>query len=159
VQMLKNVWYGSFFFGAVPRLDAERYLPRVEMLLASPTLEGGSDSLKAADSHCTRLLEALTQNGFEVSLEHSMFKDRSYVEVLPTLLTRVHETVKIWAQELMSRVQEYVGNVLSKYVKGKQMRNLRVRPFSRAELKVLLGELKQKRKELAGDTSRNVIER
>lgn len=82
------------------------------------------------------------------------------MEVLPSLLIRVHDTVKIWSEELMSRVQEYVGNVLSRYVKVKQMRNLRVRPFTRAELHILLEELKQKRRDLGGGGSTgNVIER
>jgi hypothetical protein len=159
VQMLKNVWYGNFFLGAVPRLDAERYLPRIELLLPASTAEEGAGSLEVAKTHVGRLLEALQQHGFEVSLEHSMFRDRSYVEVLPALLVRVHETVKIWAQELMSRVQEYVGTVLSRYVQTKRMRNLRVRPFSRAELQVLLEELKRDRKTSAGDRSSGVIER
>jgi hypothetical protein len=60
----------------------------------------------------------------------------------------------------MSRVQEYVGNVLSRYVKVKQMRNLRVRPFTRAELQILLEELKQKRQELSGgEPTGSIIQR
>ena len=159
VQMLRNVWYGSFFLGAVPRLDAERYLPRMELLVPASTAEDSTQSLRTAKVHLNRLLGALEQHGFEVSLEHSMFRDTSYVEVLPALLIRVHETVKLWAQELMSRIQEYVGGVLSRYVRTKQMRNLRVRPFTRAELKLLLEELKAERKRLAGSRDDGVIER
>jgi hypothetical protein len=160
IQMLRNVWYGSFFLGAVPRLDAERYLPRMELLVPASTAEDGVRPLRVANTHLGRLLDAVQQHGFEVSLEHSMFRDRSYVEVLPTLLIRVHETVKIWAQELMSRIQEYVGTVLSRYVRAKQIRNLRVRPFTRSELQLLLDELKSERRRLAGDgdNSRKLVE-
>ena len=157
VQMLDNVWYGSFFLGAVPRLDAERYLPRMELLVPASTAENGSASIDATRHHLKRLLGALEQQGFEVSLEHSMFRARSFVEILPRMIVKVHETVKIWAQELMSRLQEYVGTVLSRYVRDKQMRNLRVRPFTRNELQVLLEELKENRRRMSGESPSRTI--
>ena len=39
VKMLETVYYGSFFLGAVPRLDNEKNLPRLEFLVPSPTRE------------------------------------------------------------------------------------------------------------------------
>jgi hypothetical protein len=150
VQMLQKVWYGGFFVGAVPRLDADRFLPRIEVLVPESTEEKGAETLRAAAGHLQRLLEALRQDGFEVSLAHSIFKNKSFVEVLPALLIRVHDTVKIWAEELMMRVQEYVGNVLSQYVRAKKVRGVKVRPFRREELKMLLDDLETNRKRSAG---------
>src|SRR5262249_18003575 len=43
VKMLDNVFYGSFFMGAVPRLDIEKYLPRLEMMVTSRTAEESGD--------------------------------------------------------------------------------------------------------------------
>jgi len=156
--MLQKVWYAGFFIGAVPRLDADRFLPRIEVLVPESNEEKGFESMIAAASHLQRVLEGLQQDGFEVSLAHSLFKDRSFVEVLPVLLIRVHDTVKIWAEELMSRVQEYVGNVLSQYVRQKRIRGIRVRPFKREELKILLDDLESNRKRLAGNEERKTLE-
>jgi hypothetical protein len=158
VQMLKRVWYGDFFISTVPRLDADRFLPRVELLVPESTDERGTEALDTAAAHLQRLLEALQQDGFEVSLGHSLFKDQTFVEVLPVLLVRVHDTVKIWAEELMARVQEYVGTVLSRYVALKRIRGVRVRPFRREELRMLLEDLERNRKRLAGAEEPKALE-
>jgi hypothetical protein len=79
-----------------------------------------------------------------------MFGNKSKLDVLPALLIRVHDTVKHWAAELLSRVQEYVGFHLSRYVKGKRIRGVQVRPFTREELQMLHAQLRQERHVQAG---------
>jgi hypothetical protein len=37
VQMLTNVWYGSCFMATVPRLEFERFLPRIDFVVPSQT--------------------------------------------------------------------------------------------------------------------------
>lgn len=61
---------------------------------------------------------------------HSMFKNDAVIDVLPRLLIRAHDTVKHWAAELLSRVQEYVGYYLARYVSTKKFRGIRIRPFT-----------------------------
>jgi hypothetical protein len=150
VKMLETVFYGSFFLGAVPRLDNEKNLPRLEFLVPSATREDGDSPWQSAKTHRDRLIAALRQNGFDVSAEHSMFGDRAKLDVLPSLLIKVHDTVKHWAAELLSRVEEYVGFHLARYVKSKKLRGVKVRPFSRDELELLHAQLRQEREFQAG---------
>ncbi len=133
VKMLDTVFYGGFFLGAVPRLDNEKNLPRLEFLVPGPTREEGDSPWGSANTHRDRLIAALRQNGFDVSAEHSMFGNRAKLDVLPSLLIKVHDTVKNWAAELLSRVQEYVGFHLARHVKAKRLRGVKVRPFSCGE--------------------------
>jgi hypothetical protein len=58
--------------------------------------------------------------------------------------------VKIWAAELLSRVQEFIGYYLARYVKTKKFRGIKVRPFTRAELELLYSQLKRERELQAG---------
>jgi hypothetical protein len=155
VKMLETVFYGSFFLGAVPRLDNEKNLPRLEFLVPGPTREGGDSPWGSANTHRDRLIAALRQNGFDVSAEHSIFGNRAKLDVLPSLLIKVHDTVKHWAAELLSRVQEYVGFHLARYVKGKKLRGVKVRPFSRDELELLHAQLRQEREFQAGASERS----
>ena len=150
VKMLETVYYGSFFLGAVPRLDNEKNLPRLEFLVPGPTREDGETPWGSATTHRDRLVGALRQNGFDVSAEHSMFGNRAKLDVLPSLLIKVHDTVKHWAADLLSRVQEYVGFHLARYVKAKKLRGVKVRPFSRDELELLHAQLRQEREFQAG---------
>ncbi|MCI0703843.1 MAG: hypothetical protein L0241_22515 [Planctomycetia bacterium] len=154
VKMLENVFYGSMFVGAVPRLDNERNLPRLEFLVPASTHERDSLPWGSANSHRDRLLTAIHQNGFDVSDEHSMFEDRAKLDILPSLLIRVHDTVKHWAADLVSRVQEYVGFHLARYVKSKKIRGVKVRPFTRSELELLYAQLQQEREAQAGAPAR-----
>jgi hypothetical protein len=135
---------------SVPRLDFERYLPRLEFLVASPVYGLGGDTVAAAQVHLQRLLGALRQTGFEVSVEHSMFRDRSTLEVLPSLVARAHDTVKIWAQELLSRVDEYLSAILTRVISAKRARGVRIRPFTKEEFRLLHEALKQERVRLVG---------
>ena len=115
--MLNTVWYANFFLASVPRLDFfERYLPRIEFIVPSPVYGAGADPITAARPHLERLIGALRETGFEVSAEHSMYRDKSTIEVLPALLTRTHDTVKVWAQELLSRVDEYLSAILTRVI-------------------------------------------
>jgi len=149
VKMLENVFYGTFFLGAVPRLDIEKSLPRMELLIPAPTAYG-TDPWPVARRHRDRLLVALQQNGFDVSAEHSMFKSDAAIDVLPRLLIRAHDTVKHWASDLLARVQEYVGYYLARYVSVKKFRGVKVRPFTRDELRLLYEQLKRERELQAG---------
>jgi hypothetical protein len=150
LRMLDHVFYCSFFLGAVPRLDLEKNLPRLEVLVTSPTDEGKEDPAVPALNHVNRLIAALHQNGFEVSAEHNMFQDKAKLDILPALAIKVHDTVKHWAAELISRVQEYVGYLLARHVNTKKLRGVRVRPFTRSELELLYSQLKQERELQAG---------
>jgi len=150
VKMLETVYYGGFFLGAVPRLDNEKNLPRLEFLVPSSTREDDVVPWASSDLHRDRLISALKQNGFDVSAEHSMFGNKAKLDVLPALLIRVHDTVKHWAADLLSRVQEYVGFHLARYVKSKKVRGVRVRPFTREEMEMLHAQLRQEREVHAG---------
>jgi hypothetical protein len=150
VKMLENVSYGGFFLGAVPRLDTEKNLPRLELLVPAPTGEEEGDPWPSVVIHLDRLIKALRQTGFQVSAEHSMFGSEAKIDVLPSLIIRAHDTVKLWAAELLSRVQEYIGYYLARYVKQKKFRGIKVRPFTRDELEFLYAELKRERELQAG---------
>ncbi len=153
VQMLRSAWYGSLFVGYVPRLDTGKNLPRCEFLVVSPTAEDGPDPWGAADTHLERMLRALRITGFDVSAEHTMFGDREALDVLPKILIDAHDTVKLWAADLMSRVQEYVGYYLARYVKTKRAKGARIRPFTRAELELLYAQLRRERELRAGSSA------
>jgi len=149
VQMLSNVWYGSCFIATVPRLDAERYLPRVEFIVPADTFYP-ADPVGEAAVHLQRVVAALRETGFDVSAEHSMYRDRTTLEVLPTLVATAHDTVKTWARELLSRVDEYLAALISQHIGSKRARGIRVRPFTKQELKTLHDTLLAERKRVGG---------
>ena len=148
VQMLSNVWFASFFLANVPRLDAERYLPRVEFIVPFPTFSSDKP-FEEAKLHLRRLLAALWQIGHDVSSEHSMYRDRSSLEILPELVARAHDTVKIWARELLLRVDEYLAALIGQHIGSKRARGIRVRPFTKQELKTLHESILTERKRIA----------
>lgn len=150
VKMLNGAWYVSFFLGAVPRLDQNQSLPRFELLLAADTAEEGGFKNKVHEN-ADRLFQALKGNRFDVAAEHAMFGARHKIDVLPRLLIEVHYTVKVWASELLSRVQEYIGYHVSRYVKGGRARGVRIRPLRRSELETLKNQLTEERKRQAGE--------
>jgi hypothetical protein len=150
LQMLRHVWYGSCFIATVPRLDFERYLPRMEFMVPADTFTSTSDPIAIGHEHLKRLCAALHQTGFEVSAEHSMFGDKSTLEVLPELVVRAHDTVKTWARELLVRVDEYLSAIIGRYIAAKRARGIRVRPFTKQELKMLHDALEAERKRLGG---------
>jgi hypothetical protein len=149
VQMLSNVWYGSCFIATTPRLDTERYLPRIEFIVPAETFSS-SDPIREARIHLDRLSAALRQTGYEVSVEHSMFRDRTTLEVLPELVARAHDTVKTWARELLFRVDEYLAALIGQHIGQKRARGIRVRPFTKQELKMLHDTLLSERQRLGG---------
>jgi hypothetical protein len=150
VQMLNNVWYGSCFIATVPRLEFERFLPRIDFVVPCETYTLNADPMVPAKAHFRRVCGALLDCGFEVSVEHSMFKDKSTLEVLPELVTRTHDTVKTWARELRNRVDEYLSNIIGRHMQQKRTRGIKVRPFTKGDLTSLLKSLEQERKRVAG---------
>ena len=150
VKMLRQVQYGSYFLAAVPRLDRKTMLPRFEVLVPASTDETGEDPWRAALSAMSQANRAVAGMGFDVDQEHSMFLSEPKLDVLPRLLIETHESVKVWAQELLGRVQEFVGYHLTRFVHGKRLKGIEVRPFTRRELEALLTQLRIERDRQAG---------
>lgn len=146
---LDDASYANFFLGAVPRLDQKQALPRIEFLVGKKTIEDG-DFGTASFAQAQKLVDALRANRFDVSSDHSMFAARGWIDVLPRLLIEAHYTVKVWATELQSRVNEYVGYHLSRYLKGPH-RAIRVRPWKRQEIEAWLTQMTDERRQHGGD--------
>jgi len=149
IQLLENAWYANFFLGAVPRLDQKQALPRIEFLVSKKTTEDGDFGI-ASLAQAQKLVDALRANQFDVSSDHSMFAAKGWIDVLPRLLIEAHYTVKVWATELQSRVNEYVGYHLSRYLKGPH-RAIRVRPWKRQEIEAWLTQMTDERRRQGGD--------
>lgn len=147
IKMLRHVFYANFFLAAVPRLDIDKYLPRFEVLVVE---REGASSWETANAHLGRLISGIRLDGFDVSAEHSMFNSPAKLDVLPTLIIRVHDTVKQWAIELLARVQETIGYYLAKEIRDRRGRGFKIRPFSKQELEQLYGRLKRERDIRAG---------
>jgi hypothetical protein len=152
VKLLEQVAYASFFVGAMPRLDTDKRLPRLELVVTGSNRPDDIRDWTAIDAHRDRLLSALQQNGFDVAAEHTMFQRRTNLDILPRLLIQAHDTVKLWAADLLSRVQEYIGFYLARNVKTKGLAGAKVRPYTGNELKLLYATLKSERDQKAGDT-------
>jgi hypothetical protein len=150
VKMLRGVQYANTFVAAVPRLDNNNLLPRLEALVPAATREDAEDPWPLTSKLLSRAYVAIAQTGFDVSAEHNMFSTELKLDVLPRLLIKAHDTVKIWAAELLGRVQEYVGYHLAQYTKSKKARGVQVRPFNRQELEALYEQLRSERERAAG---------
>jgi hypothetical protein len=150
LKLLEGAWYAYFFLGAVPRLDQKQSLPRFEVLVAASTTESGGFKNQTY-VNCDTLIDSLKLTGFEVSAEHAMFDAKGWIDIVPRLLAEVHYTVKIWAAELQSRVQEYIGYHMSRYIKGGGHRGIRIRPWRRAELQAWITQMTEERRRQAGD--------
>jgi hypothetical protein len=150
LKLLENAWYASFFLGAVPRLDQKQVLPRFEVLVAASTIEDGRFRQETI-ANCGTLINAISLTGFDVSAEHAMFDAKNWIDVVPRLLVDVHYTVKVWAAELQSRVNEYIGYHLSRYIKGGGHRGIRIRPWRRAELQAWITQMTEERRRQAGN--------
>lgn len=151
LKLLNGALYGGFFLGAVPRLDRKEALPRMEILIPASTKEEGDFPTDALD-RLQILIRALQQDGFNVAAEHSMFDAKGWIDVLPTLLIDVHYTVKMWAAELQSRVQEYIGYHLKQYLRG-PTGNIRIRPWKREALQAWIAQMTEERRRQAGTLS------
>jgi hypothetical protein len=57
--------------------------------------------------------------------------------ILPELVARAHDTVKIWAKELLIRLDEYLAEIIGRHIPTRRSRGIRVRPFTKAELQTL----------------------
>jgi hypothetical protein len=150
VRMLRSVQYGSTYVATIPRLDRPNLLPRLELLVPVGTAEEGEEPWPVASKFLAKVLTALSQTGFDVAAEHQMFSKEPKLDVLPRLLIKAHDTVKVWAAELLGRVQEFVGYQLAQYTKSKKARGIQVRPFSREELEALYQQLRSERERAAG---------
>lgn len=160
VQMLDRVSYAGFYVGSVPHLDINKQLPRVEFLVNATNREDQELDWTQTETHLHRLCSALQQNGFDVANEHSMFENKAKLDVLPSLLIKTHDTVKVWATDLLSRVQEYVGFYIARYVGMKKLKGLTIRPFKKSEFQLLYNTLKRERDDHAGGPgSRSLEER
>ncbi len=158
MKMLGGVSYASTFVGAVPRLDADNSLPRVEFIIPSETGESAPEPWPTVATHRDRLLRALKETEFQVSAEHEMFRDTPKIDVLPQAIIRVHDTVKLWATELLSRVQEYLSYYLAEYIKSKKVRRIKVRPLTRTELELLYEQLRRERELRAGSRDQSRLQ-
>jgi len=116
MQMLSSTWYANFFLASVPRLDFERYLPRMEFLVGSPVYGPGSDTDGPGANAFGAFGRSVASDGFEVSGEHSMFRESGTLEVLLLSSRAPHDTVKIWGRELLSRVDEYLSAILTRVI-------------------------------------------
>jgi hypothetical protein len=150
VQMLNNCWYAACYIGCVPRLDLNNVLPRSEFVLPVATIESGEFPVADVQRHLDRLVAALRTVKFDVSAEHSMFQTLLKIDILPSILIRVHETVKVWAAELAARVNEYIGSYIKRHIGDRQHRGIRVRPWTAQELKHFALQLKTERDLQAG---------
>jgi hypothetical protein len=144
LQMLRGVWYAGFYLGAFKRLDRSESLSRFEFIVPHSTDEKGEFPEDVCNNHLTRTLTALYTVGFEVDNEHSMFGSSEKIDLLPTILVRAHETVKTWAQELRSRVVEFMDWHLAKRLEG-QKKNMRLRPWTRQELETWVDRMHEER--------------
>lgn len=151
VQMMDHVSYASFFLGCVPRLDAEKQLPRFEFIVNESNHDAHERDWSVIDVHREQIVTAVDQNGIDVAAEHNMFESRAKLDILPSILIQVHDTVKHWSADLLSRVQEYVGYYVARYVQSKRIRKISIRPFNRAEYELLYTSLKKERDALAGE--------
>ena len=79
-----------------------------------------------------------------------MFESGLRIDVLPSLLIRVHEMVKLWAADPLNQVHEYVGYQLSRAINNRKFRGVKVRPFTKNELELLYSQLKRERELQAG---------
>lgn len=149
MQMVEKVSYASFFLGSVPRLDSQKVLPRFEFVVFGKS-DPGAGFPDTVDPQLQTLLSALDQMGFEVSDEHSMFVGPSKLDILPVLLIRVHDTVKLWATELLARVQEYIGYQISSYTHT-GVRGIRVRQWRRPDLQRWVERMQLDRNRQAGE--------
>jgi hypothetical protein len=113
-------------------------------------LESKPENWKGIATHCDRLISAIAQDGLDVSAEHTMFASKDKLDVLPRLLIRAHDTVKYWAAELMTRVQEYIGYYLSRHAQSKGFKGATMRPFTANELRLWWRSLKDERDTQAG---------
>jgi hypothetical protein len=157
VKMLEQAAYASFFIGALPRLDTDKRLPRVELLITGSNRPEDDRVWPDIELHRDRLLGALQQNGFDVAAEHTMFGRRTNLDILPKLLIQAHDTVKLWAADLLSRVQEYIGYYLARHVRTMELGRVKVRPYTAKELKLLYASLKHER-DLKGGGDRTALD-
>ena len=157
VKMLEQVSYLSFFVGALPRLDTDKRLPRIELLVTGSNRPEDDRNWAEIIVHRDRLISAIQQNGFDVAAEHTMFRQRTNLDILPRLLIQAHDTVKLWAADLLSRVQEYIGFYLARHVLSKELGGVKIRPYTAKELKLLYATLRQEREMKAGSNNRAAL--
>lgn len=152
MQMLNGVNYASVYVGAVPRLDSHKSIPRLEIVVPASTSEGGDERLSAAERHLQNAMTALQATGFDVAKEHTMFNSPATVDLQPTIIIRVHETVKDWAGELLARVSEFIGYKLREHNISRSNRAIRLRKLTRQEFEQWVHQMQTERDRNAGSS-------
>jgi hypothetical protein len=152
VQMLNGVNYASVYVGAVPRLDSHKSIPRLEIVVPASTSERIDERLTAAVRHLQHAMVALRATGFDVAKEHAMYNSPATLDLLPTIIIRVHETVKDWAGELLARVSEYIGYKLREHKISQSNRAIRLRKLTRPEFEQWVHQMQSERDRTAGSS-------
>lgn len=150
IQMLNGVNYATVYVGAVPRLDSHKSIPRLEIVVPASTAEKRAERLDTAERHFQNALVALRATGFDVAKEHTMYNSPATVDLLPTIIVRVHETVKDWAGELLARVSEFIGYKLREHRISRSNRAIRLRKLTRPEFEQWVHQMQAERDRAAG---------
>lgn len=145
VQLLENCWYAGFFLAPVPRLDTANNLPRFEFVIPHPTAPEAVFDWAGADTHCNRLLSALKGDGFTVAGEQSVFGSRFKIDILPAMIARVHDRVRMWSRVFGERMNEVVGYYLRRMTGNAMQRGITCRPWSRDEFEAFKQQMARER--------------
>ncbi len=132
-QLLDNVWYAGFYATPGAALGKGQSLPRLELLVTSPTGER-SGFPDAVSVHQQRLLTALATTRFAVSQDHAVFAGAGTIDFVPAILQRAHEVVVGFARDMKLRAGEYLDRLLSREIGDRRRHNVRVRPWKPEEL-------------------------
>ena len=160
IKLLNGCWYAGCYVASVARLDLDNVLPRIEFILPHSTASQTRLDWTLTNRHLERLIDALRLLRFEVASEHSMFRQIQKIDVLPSLIIRVHDTVKTWAGELVARTNEVIGHYIIRRVADCERRNVRIRPWTASELSNFGKQLQRERSMQAGkSTDASLLER
>lgn len=149
VKMLQKAWYGGFFLAFCPRPSNGLNLPRMEFILPKAGGEAGPFPTQEVVASLKKHLTALNTIGFEVSNEHSMFKGPENLDLMPSILINAHDAVKHWAAVFLSRVQEFIGHSLSRFVQSNPG-GVRLRPWKKSEIEGFMRQMQAERERKAG---------
>jgi hypothetical protein len=157
VQMLNNAWFPGFFLGCMPRLDGQNTLPRLEFMVLRTATEEGEFPHTEISYGRKRLLSALKQNAFAVAQDHDMFSNEPKLDVLPRICIEVHNTVKIWAADILNRAKEYAAEHLSRFHRLHRLRGVGVSKWRKKQLEAWVSSLIDDRNKVAGNTRTNQV--
>lgn len=153
LQMLGNAWYASTFLGCSSRVDGANRLPRLEFGIVHPTAEIGKLPTEKVAAQKQRLFAALQQDGFDVDQDHDMFESQPRLDILPRICIDAHSTVKIWAADILARVQEFAAYHLSQFHRIQGVRKARIGRWGRRQLEAWIDSMVEERNQQAGGTT------